>query len=56
MTEIKKCTTFNTPLTNDKGSTIFPCPSCGHEICRSKNAREIVAKYTCPECGFVGPN
>ncbi len=43
-------------LTNDPGSVIFPCPSCGHEIRRSKKSRMVAAKYECPECGFEGPN
>jgi len=33
------------------------CPKCGkYQIIRCKHCREIVAKYKCPECGFVGPN
>lgn len=55
--EEKKCLSMNTRLTNDKGSVSFMCPSCGdYEIVRSKKARQIVAKYTCPKCGFTGPN
>lgn len=54
---IKKCTTCKTTLTNNKGSTIFKCPSCGkQEIIRCSKCRETVAKYKCPECGFEGPN
>ncbi len=53
----KKCISTNIRITNDQGSTTFLCPSCGkHEIVRSRHAREIVAKYTCPQCGFTGPN
>ena len=44
-------------LTNDKGSTSFPCPKCGKVIIqRTRKEREIAIPYTCPECGFVGPN
>lgn len=44
-------------LTNDTGATSFPCPSCAKTtIYRTKNSREICVKYTCPGCGFVGPN
>lgn len=44
-------------LTNDTGATSFPCPSCAKAtIYRTLNSREICVKYTCPECGFIGPN
>ncbi|MGE0792809.1 MAG: zinc finger domain-containing protein [Candidatus Woesearchaeota archaeon] len=57
MTQTKKCTSCNVPLTNDQGSTSFKCPGCGkEEIVRCRKCREIVVKYTCPQCGFVGPN
>jgi len=33
------------------------CPKCGkQEIIRCPTCRKIVAKYTCPECNFTGPN
>ncbi len=55
--KIKHDSATDTPLTNDIGSTSFPCPNCGKQtIYRSRKSREIVIKYTCPECGFVGPN
>jgi predicted RNA-binding Zn-ribbon protein involved in translation (DUF1610 family) len=55
--EDKKCLSMNTRITNDKGSVSFLCPSCGdYEIVRSKKARQIVSKYTCPKCNFTGPN
>ena len=58
MTEnIKYDTATNTSLSNDIGSTSFPCPKCGkYTINRTRKAREIVIKYKCPECGFEGPN
>jgi len=47
----------NKLIVNDIGSVQFPCPSClKGNIVRSKNSRQIVAPYTCPACGFVGPN
>lgn len=47
----------NKSIANDVGSVQFPCPQCGEEmIVRSKNARQIVTKYTCSKCGFEGPN
>ncbi|MFH1174309.1 MAG: zinc finger domain-containing protein [archaeon] len=52
-----KCSSSHVPITNDSGSARFPCPNCGKtEIIRSRRAREVVMKYTCPECGFEGPN
>ena len=53
----KKCLSTNVRIANDTGSVTFKCPKCeDHEIVRSTHARQIVAKYTCPKCGFVGPN
>lgn len=54
---IKKDTATGKTITNDVGAASFPCPKCGKQIIhRSRKSREIVVKYTCPECGFVGPN
>ena len=51
------CLASNREIKNDVGAVTFKCPQClKGTIVRSKNAREIVAQYTCPECGFVGPN
>ena len=51
------CSSCKKRVANETGSTKFLCPKCGKtEIIRCKNCREIVAKYKCPECGFVGPN
>lgn len=56
-TKIKYDTATGVALTNDVGATSFPCPKCGEAIIhRSRNSREICVKYTCPACGFVGPN
>lgn len=55
--DIKYDTATGTALTNDEGATSFPCPKCGKQtIYRTRQSREIVVKYTCPECGFEGPN
>ncbi|MBU2638528.1 MAG: DUF1610 domain-containing protein [Nanoarchaeota archaeon] len=52
-----KCSSCNKELMNDKGAAKFKCPQClKQEIKRCKHCREIGAKYTCPECGFTGPN
>jgi len=54
---VNKCSSCNTDITNINGSVQFPCPKCGKTtITRCKNCREIVAKYKCHECGFIGPN
>jgi len=51
------CISCNIKITNDNNSTRFMCPKCGkYEIIRCGHCRSIVAKYSCPECGFTGPN
>ena len=55
MTEV--CSSCKKRLTNDVGSVILNCPKCGKgKITRCKHCRQIAVKYTCPECGFEGPN
>ncbi|MBN1645572.1 DUF1610 domain-containing protein [Candidatus Woesearchaeota archaeon] len=57
MKNVIQCISCKTNIANDRGSVKFLCPGCGkHEIIRCKKCRQIVAKYTCPECGFEGPN
>ena len=51
-----KSTATGTSVVNDKGSVTFPCPECGTIIVRTKSERQNVVKYTCPKCGFTGPN
>lgn len=49
--------TLGNNVANTAGSVSFTCPNCEQEqILRTRNEREIVAKYTCPNCGFTGPN
>ncbi len=51
------CISSNIRVTNQEGTTRFPCPNClKYEIIRTGHARKIVAKYICPSCGFEGPN
>lgn len=51
------CSSCKKDITNDIGSSKFNCPQCGKtEIVRCAQCRKIAAKYTCAECGFVGPN
>ena len=51
------CISCKKSISNDGGAAKFPCPNCGkYEIIRCGKCRQIVTKYTCPECGFVGPN
>ncbi|MFO7711339.1 MAG: zinc finger domain-containing protein [Candidatus Woesearchaeota archaeon] len=53
----KTCISCKKDITNDEGSVIFMCPGCNkYEVVRCKHCRQIVAKYECPECGFIGPN
>jgi len=52
-----KCSSTNKPITNDRGSLKFKCPSCNdYEIVRSSEARKAAEKYKCAACGFTGPN
>ena len=49
--------TLGNKTANTPGSVRFLCPQCQKvEIVRTRNEREIVAQYTCPGCGFIGPN
>jgi predicted RNA-binding Zn-ribbon protein involved in translation (DUF1610 family) len=51
------CMSCKKPIANSKGMAKFNCPKCSkYEILRCKKCREIVTKYTCPGCGFEGPN
>lgn len=46
----------NQKLVNDSAHITFMCPKCQDaEISRSRNARVLAKKYTCPKCDFVGP-
>ena len=57
MEQQHSCITCKKNISNDTNSTKFKCPNCGeYEITRCGNCRKIVAKYTCPSCGFEGPN
>ncbi|MBD3259471.1 RNA-binding protein [Candidatus Woesearchaeota archaeon] len=54
---METCSSCSTRITNSKGSIRFKCPNCGEgEIVRCAHCRKIAAKYTCPKCGFTGPN
>jgi len=55
--ETEKCLSCKKELSNDKGSTKFKCPGClKYEIKRCRHCRATAARYSCPECGFSGPN
>lgn len=57
MTDKQICNSCKMDISNNPGSALFLCPNCGkYKIIRCKHCREIVAKYKCPECGFIGPN
>ncbi len=52
-----KDTATNASLSNQKGSVLFKCPSCGKtDVKRSFRSRVIATKYKCIDCGFEGPN
>ena len=54
---VKKDSTSKVSVMNNTGNAVFLCPACGkHEIVRTAAMRKICAKYTCPGCGFEGPN
>lgn len=53
----KYCNSCKEDIVNQTGSVVFNCPNCGKfEIVRCKHCRSLSAKYTCAECGFIGPN
>ncbi|HKW43393.1 MAG TPA: zinc finger domain-containing protein [Thermoplasmata archaeon] len=50
-----RCTSCGNVISG-KGTTIFPCPSCGKvQIGRCRRCRDQSVAYHCPSCGFVGP-
>ena len=52
-----KCTSCKISIVNLEGTSKFKCPKCSkEEIVRCPKCRELVVKYTCPSCGFEGPN
>lgn len=56
MAEKIQCISCKKTITGT-GTARFKCPKCGkYEIVRCEHCRDIVVKYTCPECGFIGPN
>ena len=51
---MKKCTTCNKVVTDNK--TEFKCPGCGKGIIiRCDSCKQTAKRYTCADCGFVGP-
>lgn len=51
---MKKCSTCGLEVLDSY--TEFPCPNCGKKkIVRCKSCRVLGSKYTCGECGFIGP-
>ena len=52
-----KCISCKKEIMNDSRSVKFKCPKCGKQlITRCGHCRQIASRYTCPECGFTGPN
>lgn len=57
MTDRILSTTSKENIANDKGAIVFACPQCNFDsIVRSSTERKNVTQYTCPKCGFTGPN
>ncbi|HIG95621.1 TPA: RNA-binding protein [Candidatus Woesearchaeota archaeon] len=51
------CNSCNREINTLPNNTRFYCPVCNKfEIVRCGHCRQIVAKYTCASCGFIGPN
>ena len=51
------CISTQKSIVNDPGAVVFVCPQCSkHKIVRSTYARKNAIGYTCPACGFTGPN
>ncbi|MBT3984706.1 RNA-binding protein [archaeon] len=52
-----KCTSCKKELINDRGSTVFTCPTCNKtQIVRCSQCRKLGTKYQCPTCETEGPN
>ncbi|MFH1850177.1 MAG: zinc finger domain-containing protein [archaeon] len=57
MQEQLQCGSCKNRITNTTGVVEFLCPSCGKVvIIRCKKCRVLATPYSCPECGFTGPN
>ncbi len=55
--EPKVCSATKKRIDNDPGAITILCPACSkYEITRSSFARVNAIKFTCPGCGFIGPN
>ncbi|MBI2662048.1 RNA-binding protein [Candidatus Woesearchaeota archaeon] len=55
--EGKICISCKKKVANNPGSVTFKCPSCTkYDIVRCTYCRTNAIKYTCPGCGFIGPN
>ncbi|MBS3123879.1 hypothetical protein J4437_04560 [Candidatus Woesearchaeota archaeon] len=53
----KTCLSCKKRVVNDAGKVDFQCPKCKtYLIVRCSNCRSNAVKYSCPNCGFVGPN
>jgi len=54
--EEKTCSSCKVKVANDN-AVEFNCPNCSKYILvRCSECRKKATKYTCPDCGFVGPN
>ncbi|HLC71510.1 MAG TPA: zinc finger domain-containing protein [Candidatus Nanoarchaeia archaeon] len=56
MTDLS-CLSCKKKVVNDQGNTQFLCPGCSkYPVVRCTNCRAKAAQYSCPQCGFTGPN
>ena len=51
-----KCSTCKVNILAKENFVRFNCPACGKvEIVRCNTCKSLSNKYTCENCGFVGP-
>ncbi|MBS3164476.1 RNA-binding protein [Candidatus Woesearchaeota archaeon] len=51
------CISCHKRVTNTTATTVFKCPQCqNYDIMRCGPCRENAVSYSCPACGFMGPN
>ncbi len=36
-------------------ATVFPCPSCGQDLCRCADCKTNSNAYVCKNCNYAGP-
>ncbi|MBU0929944.1 MAG: RNA-binding protein [Nanoarchaeota archaeon] len=52
-----KCNSCKENIDQNKGSSVFKCPSCAKQkIIRCNRCKKTGIRYKCNSCGFIGPN